>query len=316
MMRRSVLEATVFAHKLADEIAVDCVDLELLDSFLMSDRAPSESMMLSDLDGFLTGIAVGPELVLPSEWLPLIWGGEAPEFADEAEAKAILGTIMGRYNEVLRQVRDDAFEPVFWADRDGTLIAADWAEGFLQAIMLRADAWRRLLKSKRDGLLLLPILALCGDVNGNSLLGLTPDQVIEQPPRSADWPKRSCRSFLIVSLSFSISSMRACASASAARRAARSESSIAFSVSTSSGRKSSARIIENGITITRGCLHRRSHCRFKSPRSTGRLRAPGILRHPPVDAFQQVGELRRRDRHRSIRRRWPEEATALQPLGE
>ena len=118
----------MFAHKLADEIAVDCVDLELLDSFLMSDRAPSESMMLSDLDGFLTGIAVGPELVLPGEWLPLIWGGEAPEFADEAEAKAILGTIMGRYNEVLRQVRDDAFEPVFWADRDGTLIAADWAK--------------------------------------------------------------------------------------------------------------------------------------------------------------------------------------------
>ncbi len=176
MLRCSVLEAAVFAHKLADEIAVDRVDLETLDSFLMSDRAPSESMMLSDLDGFLTGIAVGPELVLPSEWLPLIWGGEAPEFADEGEAKAILGSIMGRYNEILRQARDDAFEPVFWADRDGTLIAADWAEGFLQAIMLRADAWKRLLKSKRDGQLLFPILALCGDANGDSLLGLTPDQ--------------------------------------------------------------------------------------------------------------------------------------------
>jgi hypothetical protein len=25
--------------------------------------------------------------VLPSEWLPLVWGGEAPEFADESEAK-------------------------------------------------------------------------------------------------------------------------------------------------------------------------------------------------------------------------------------
>ena len=66
----------MFAQKLADEIAVDRVDLDALDDFLMSDRAPSESMMLSDLDGFLTGIAVGPELVLPSEWLPLIWGGE------------------------------------------------------------------------------------------------------------------------------------------------------------------------------------------------------------------------------------------------
>jgi len=147
-------------------------DLDALDEFLISDRSPPDSMMLSDLDGFLTGIAIGPELVLPSEWLPLIWGGDAPEFADEDEAKAILGAIMGRYNEILRRIADDTLDPIFWADRDGTLIAADWAEGFLQAIMLRADAWGSLFKSKRDGQLLFPILALCGDKNGESLLGL------------------------------------------------------------------------------------------------------------------------------------------------
>lgn len=166
----------MFAHKLADEMPADRVDLEALDDFLMSERAPSESMMLSDLDGFLTGIAVGPELVLPSEWLPLIWGNETPEFADEAEAEAILGSIMDRYNEILRQLEDDALDPVFWTDRDGTRIAADWTEGFLQAIMLRADAWGRLFKSKRENQLLFPILALCGDENGDSLLGLAPDE--------------------------------------------------------------------------------------------------------------------------------------------
>ncbi len=169
---------------LAQEIPIDrVVDLEVLDSFLMSDRSPSDSMMLSDLDGFLTGIAIGPELVLPSEWLPLIWGGDAPEFADEDEAKAILGAIMSRYNEILRRIADDTLDPIFWADRDGTLIAADWAEGFLQAIMLRADAWGSLFKSKRDGQLLFPILALCGDENGGSLLGLPSedeDRVMEE----------------------------------------------------------------------------------------------------------------------------------------
>ena len=114
---------------LAHEIPIDCVvDLEVLDSFLMPDRSPSDSMMLSDLDGFLTGIAIGPELVLPSEWLPLIWGGDAPEFADEDEAKAILGAIMGRYNEILRRIADDTLDPIFWADRDDTLIAAATTE--------------------------------------------------------------------------------------------------------------------------------------------------------------------------------------------
>ena len=51
-----------------------------------------------------------------------------------------------------------------------------WAEGFLHAIMLRMDAWDPLLKPKRDGQLLLPILALRGDENGESLLDITPDE--------------------------------------------------------------------------------------------------------------------------------------------
>ena len=42
--------------------------------------------------------------------------------------------------------------------------------------MLRADAWKRLFKSKQDGELLFPILAVCGDENGHSLLGLEPDE--------------------------------------------------------------------------------------------------------------------------------------------
>ena len=34
------------------------VDLEALDRFLISDGAPPNSMGVSDLDGFLTGIAI------------------------------------------------------------------------------------------------------------------------------------------------------------------------------------------------------------------------------------------------------------------
>ena len=52
---------------IAHEIAVDRVDLEALEGFLSSDGSPPDGMMLSDLDGFLTGIAAGPEIVLPSD---------------------------------------------------------------------------------------------------------------------------------------------------------------------------------------------------------------------------------------------------------
>ena len=73
------------------------IDLDALDDYLMSDLAPDESMGLSDLDGFLTGVVVGPGLILPREWLPVIWGGEEPEFHTDAEMRIVLGTIMGRY---------------------------------------------------------------------------------------------------------------------------------------------------------------------------------------------------------------------------
>src|SRR6266545_7548748 len=52
------------------------------------------------------------------------------------------------------------------------------------------------------------------------------------------------------------------------------------------------------------------------PQSAGRLWPPCVLRQPPVNAFEKIAELRRRHRYCPIRRRWPDEATALQPLRE
>jgi len=150
-------------------------DIEALDEFLMSDQSPSDCMMLCDLDGFLTGIAIGPELIMPSEWLPLIWGGEEPTFDDAAQAQAIIGTIMGRYNEILGQVADGAVAPIIMETPGGDVIAADWAEGFMQAVALRAAAWKPLLKSEKDMALMLPILALCCDEDGEPLLDLPQD---------------------------------------------------------------------------------------------------------------------------------------------
>jgi uncharacterized protein len=69
----------------------DPVDLDLLDRYLLSDEAPDNGMGLSDLDGFLTGILVGPELIMPGEWLPHVWGGEASKFVN----KARLGVLQG-----------------------------------------------------------------------------------------------------------------------------------------------------------------------------------------------------------------------------
>ena len=145
---------------------------DALDAYLESDRSPPESMLISDLDGFLTAVAIGPLLIKPSERLPIIWGGEQPVFADEDEAQAVLGAIMNRYNEIIRDVERQSLEPIFWTDTAGIVIAADWAEGFAMAIGLRPKSWEPLFQSKKHGPLLLPILALCSDDDGESVLGV------------------------------------------------------------------------------------------------------------------------------------------------
>jgi len=135
------------------------MSLDDLDAYLSSDEAPPECMLLSDLDGFLTGLAVGPEVIPPSEWLPIVWGGEPPRFGDEGRAQAVHGAIMGRYNEIVRQIDEEMPQPILWRF-DETVIAEDWASGFAQAIALRSRLWMKIVKSDA-GMLLVPIMMLC-----------------------------------------------------------------------------------------------------------------------------------------------------------
>lgn len=137
-------------------------DLGLLDDFLMSDRAPPESMGLSDLDGFLTGIAIGPDMLLPSEWLPVIWGDDEPEFASADEAQAIISAIMLRYGEIISALENaqEDFSPIFLEGPAGQTIAADWAAGFLDAVGLRPESWQALLRDKRAAMYATPIFLL------------------------------------------------------------------------------------------------------------------------------------------------------------
>jgi uncharacterized protein len=136
------------------------VDLEALDAYLMSASAPANSMGLSDLDGFLTGLAVRPDPIMPSEWLPLIWGGDEPDFATLDQANAILGTIMARYNEIVARLDTDrdGFDPIFLEGEDEQVIVTDWAAGFMDAVILRTRAWAPILEDEGDsGLLSRPV---------------------------------------------------------------------------------------------------------------------------------------------------------------
>ncbi len=162
--------------------------IEELDEFLMSDNAPEDGLQLSDLDGFLTGIVVGPELIMPSEWVPIIWGTGEPEFKDDDQAARIMDIIMARYNEIVLHLNgdQDLFTPIVYGAPDGSIIIGDWAEGFMDAFRLRAGAWKPLLDDDDVGYLMLPFLALTSNTDPELMFEGTQKQAREIIEESAE----------------------------------------------------------------------------------------------------------------------------------
>jgi len=86
--------------------------LRQLNDFLLSEAVSDDAMLLSELDGFLAGVIVCPEMIMPSEWMPVVWGDdEGPVFDDVEQAQAISGLILGHYNDIIRQLDRGATAP-------------------------------------------------------------------------------------------------------------------------------------------------------------------------------------------------------------
>jgi uncharacterized protein len=159
--------------------AKDATPAELigaLASFLAAPRPTKTALPLQGLDGYLTAIAIGPELVMPSEWMFGLWDDEEPAFADREQAQTILSAIMARYNEILHQLERSPpdFRPLYLTDNPGgqpsMALVAQWANGFWKGMGLRGEAWRTLINDRGARDLLAPIVYFVEDSTGRRVL--------------------------------------------------------------------------------------------------------------------------------------------------
>lgn len=129
-----------------------------------------DAMLLEELDGFIAGLLVCPELIMPGEWLPVVWGnvdGDEPDFDSLEHLNRILGLIMEHYNGVARILteRPDDYAPLFAVDECNNDIFWElWIEGFEQAVKLRPAAWQQLLIADRETALAISGLLTLVDV--------------------------------------------------------------------------------------------------------------------------------------------------------
>lgn len=124
--------------------------LDALDDLLTSISTFDEGLLMSDFDGFCAGLIVCPEMIPPSEWLPVVWGANAPDFENEADLQAALDLIMAHYNDVARGLMPPnvSCSPVYDHDtRTDEILWEGWACGFEQAMRLRSHLWEAIVES-------------------------------------------------------------------------------------------------------------------------------------------------------------------------
>jgi uncharacterized protein len=116
-----------------------------------------ETMLLEELDGFIAGLLVCPDLIKPGEWLLIVWNRDSPDqqpaFENLDHVNRVLGLVMEHYNSVARTLmeRPDRYSPLFSVDiRNGDILWELWIEGFEKAVELRPKAWQKLLNADAD----------------------------------------------------------------------------------------------------------------------------------------------------------------------
>ncbi|MEG3175576.1 UPF0149 family protein [Sphingomonas sp. RB3P16] len=117
----------------------------------LADLPLDEPMLLTELDGFLTGLLVAPELVAPGEWLPIVWGSEqhgAAPFDDPLDVQWFTDAVMARHAEIARDLGRGKPRPIFDVDdRTGDVLWELWIDGFAEAMALRPESWAAIARS-------------------------------------------------------------------------------------------------------------------------------------------------------------------------
>lgn len=122
-----------------------------------------DGMNLETLDGFFAALHCGPELVMPSEFLEEVFGGEIDEsfFAAKEDLQDFLNLIFRHWNAASERLQSrEVFVPFLAQDDQGVERANDWAKGFVRGMLLRKESWKELLDDEENDGLLVPIFAL------------------------------------------------------------------------------------------------------------------------------------------------------------
>ena len=178
----------------------------LLIRFLSSPQRPNDTLTYPQLAGFLFGLANGPELIPPSEWIPLVFNDQEACYETQDEAGCVLQAMMALYNDCVRERPGGTVslppgcemrpQPMDNLTTDAPL--SQWAQGFGMGYDYLAEVWNACTPDELDeelGALLMTLTffaslklakAFHQETNGKSNLEQLAQSMMEIFPEAMD----------------------------------------------------------------------------------------------------------------------------------
>ena len=121
----------------------------ILTKFLESDDRPEGTLGYHELQGFLFTVCCSPQLITPSEWMPIIFNEQEAGYRNEAEAEIIVASILALYNTINEGVLEGGLtKPADLDVKDNALdnigentSLGQWCNGFFMGHDWLSDLW-------------------------------------------------------------------------------------------------------------------------------------------------------------------------------
>jgi len=140
---------------------------------------------VSELDGLLTALISLPDMIMPSQWWPMIWGDYLPAFGSEKEYEQVFSWVVRLWNGIAANLMQQPadVEPMFYErEVDGRMytIVDEWCEGYMRGIELALIRGASLDSEVED--LLYPIRAFteAADWPGHDLPNFAETEKLQQ----------------------------------------------------------------------------------------------------------------------------------------
>ena len=123
-----------------------------------------DRMTLEAVDGFFCALIASPELVTPSVYLPVIFGGEeglSAIFLAQGEGQVTLSLLMRYWNLIAADFTKDAVHLPYVLEVPAAGVPGQaWARGFMRGTRLAPLGWDELFTSDDEGdVVIIPLLA-------------------------------------------------------------------------------------------------------------------------------------------------------------